>query len=96
MNRGRDHHCRHGTQRKSSSRNRLATHGILVNHIVPGGIEKVSAGTPRNPPEKVDRNPVGRRGWPEEIAAICGFLPSEEAAYITGQTIHVNGGEYTY
>jgi 3-oxoacyl-[acyl-carrier protein] reductase len=36
--------------------------------------------------------PLGRLGRPEEIAATCLFLVSEEGAYITGQTLHVNGG----
>jgi NAD(P)-dependent dehydrogenase (short-subunit alcohol dehydrogenase family) len=36
--------------------------------------------------------PVGRLGTPEEVAATCGFLCSDEAAFITGQVIGVNGG----
>jgi len=38
--------------------------------------------------------PVGRPGRPEEIAATVSFLLSDDAAFITGQTIHVNGGSY--
>jgi 3-oxoacyl-[acyl-carrier protein] reductase len=38
--------------------------------------------------------PLGRYGQPEEIAAVVGFLASAEAAYITGETIHANGGMY--
>jgi len=38
--------------------------------------------------------PVGRAGTPEDIAAACAFLASEEAGYITGQVIGVNGGRY--
>jgi len=38
--------------------------------------------------------PVGRVGQPEEIADVIGFLASEQASYITGETIHVNGGLY--
>ena len=38
--------------------------------------------------------PAGRAGKPEEIAATVAFLCSDDAAYITGQTIHVNGGWY--
>ena len=45
--------------------------------------------------EKMAKNiPVGRTGKPEEIAATVAFLFSDDAAFITGQTIHVNGGEY--
>ena len=39
--------------------------------------------------------PMGRFGRPEEVAAIVGFLASEEASYITGAVINVNGGLYT-
>jgi 3-oxoacyl-[acyl-carrier protein] reductase len=38
--------------------------------------------------------PLQRLGKPEEIASVVGFLSSEGAAYITGETIHVNGGMY--
>ncbi|MBL1234914.1 MAG: SDR family oxidoreductase, partial [Rhodobiaceae bacterium] len=38
------------------------------------------------------RIPAGRMGTPEEIAAACLYLAAPESAYVTGQTIHVNGG----
>ena len=38
--------------------------------------------------------PLSRYGKPEEIASAVGFLASEEASYITGETLHVNGGMY--
>ena len=39
--------------------------------------------------------PAGRFGHPEEVAALVGFLVSDEAAYITGEVINLNGGLYT-
>lgn len=46
--------------------------------------------------QNVDDIPMGRLGSPEEIASACVFLSSDEAAYITGQTLHVNGGRGYY
>lgn len=79
----------------------LAEHNILVNHIVPGAFDT----TP--PPGQADAFagppatravgiPVGRLGLPEEIATACAFLSSDESSFITGQTIHVNGGALAY
>ena len=45
--------------------------------------------------DHIDRTPVRRVGRPEDIAAACAFLVSEEAGYITGQILGVNGGRYT-
>ena len=77
----------------------LAPHGITVNCIPPGMID-----TPmlRRAEAKGDIGdlakiaprviPVGRAGTPQDIAAACGFLCSDEASFITGQVIGVNGG----
>jgi 2-hydroxycyclohexanecarboxyl-CoA dehydrogenase len=76
----------------------LAPHGITVNNIPPGVIDTPMArraeGAGDLPKiEKIAaRIPIGRAGTPEDIAAVCGFLCSEEAGYITGQVIGVNGG----
>jgi 2-hydroxycyclohexanecarboxyl-CoA dehydrogenase len=77
----------------------LAPHGITVNTIAPGMIDTpmlrgAAAGGDIGNLEKVAARmiPVGRVGTPEEIAATCGFLCSDEAAFITGQVIGVNGG----
>jgi NAD(P)-dependent dehydrogenase (short-subunit alcohol dehydrogenase family) len=77
----------------------LAPHGITVNTIPPGAID-----TPmmRRPFESGDMNldqvlaraPLGRLGTPEDIAAACVFLCSDDASYITGQQINVNGAWY--
>ena len=74
--------------------------GITVNAIPPGFID-----TPmlRSAEERGNMNvekatamtPVGRMGRPEDIAAACAFLVSEEAGYITGQILGVNGGRNT-
>lgn len=75
----------------------LAPHGITVNVIAPGIIwhEGLKGVVPEDAVAKMARRvPVGRVGKPEEIAATVAFLCSDDAAYITGQTIHVNGGWY--
>ncbi|HEV3176280.1 MAG TPA: 3-oxoacyl-[acyl-carrier-protein] reductase [Stellaceae bacterium] len=72
----------------------VATRGITVNCIAPGFI--ASAMTDVLTPEQKDRIagaiPMGRLGTPEDVAASVVFLASDQAGYITGQTIHVNGG----
>jgi NAD(P)-dependent dehydrogenase (short-subunit alcohol dehydrogenase family) len=77
--------------------------GITVNTIPPGFIdtpmtrrndEKGRLG-PGGMEEAITRTPVRRAGRPEDIAAACAFLVSEEASYITGQIIGVNGGRNT-
>ncbi len=77
----------------------LAPHGITVNAIPPGMIDtpmlrRAEAGGDIGKLDKVAARviPVGRTGTPEEVAAACGFLCSDEAAFITGQVIGVNGG----
>jgi len=77
----------------------LARHGITVNVVSPGMIDtpmlrRAAAGGDIGTLEKTAARavPVGRPGTPEEIAATCGFLCSEEAAFITGQSVNVNGG----
>jgi len=76
----------------------LAPHGITVNAIPPGLIDTPMARRAEGAGGigKIDkiaaRIPVGRAGTPDDIAAVCAFLCSEEAGYITGQVIGVNGG----
>jgi len=75
----------------------VAGDGILVNHIVPGGFD-TKRHADKRPPNQTDIQgiPVGRLGNPDEIAETVAFLVSEGATYITGQTIHVNGGALNY
>lgn len=74
----------------------FAGQGITVNVVSPGAIDTTRdlswypAGA--NPSAGASRIPVQRLGKPGEIAATCLFLASEEGGFITGQTIHVNGG----
>lgn len=74
----------------------VASRGITVNVVAPGFIDTDM--TRVLPAEQrqllLDKIPMQRLGQPEDIAAIVAFLISEQASYITGQTIHVNGGMY--
>jgi 3-oxoacyl-[acyl-carrier protein] reductase len=69
----------------------LGPDGITVNIVSPGLVA-----TKREGPEPAHHasrtNPLGRRGEPEEIAAAVRMLAGPQARYITGQTLHVNGG----
>lgn len=75
----------------------LAAFGVTVNAIAPGLIlhEGLTVVFSEKELERMAHGiPVGRAGKPEEIAATVSFLLSDDAAFITGQTIHVNGGSY--
>ena len=74
----------------------LAGNNITVNTVVPGSIETVrgfAAGGNHGRAALPD-SPLGRRGQPDEVAAMVRFLCSDEARYVTGQAIHVNGGAF--
>jgi 3-oxoacyl-[acyl-carrier protein] reductase len=74
----------------------LAPQHITVNCVVPGTIDSQRGlpGVPERPAHRAAPPPIGRRGEPEEIAAVVRMLCGPDARYITGQTIHVNGGGY--
>ncbi len=74
----------------------IATRGITVNTIAPGFIETDMTKNidPKYQELIMQKIPMGRMGQPEDIATAVCFLASPEAAYITGSTIHVNGGMY--
>jgi 3-oxoacyl-[acyl-carrier protein] reductase len=75
----------------------VASRGITVNVVAPGLIDTdmtraLSAGTSETWASQI---PLGRLGTPQDVASAVCFLASDEAAYITGQVIAVNGGMYT-
>jgi 3-oxoacyl-[acyl-carrier protein] reductase len=74
----------------------LAGRNITVNAVAPGFIDTDM--TRDLPDEQRTRLrseiPLGRFGSPEDVASVVAFLASPEAGYITGETIHVNGGMY--
>jgi 3-oxoacyl-[acyl-carrier protein] reductase len=72
----------------------VASRNITVNAIAPGFIETDM--TKDLPEEELKKLiPVGRFGKSEEVAALVSFLASDDAAYITGEVININGGLYT-
>ncbi|MGM8225782.1 3-oxoacyl-ACP reductase FabG [Cellvibrio sp. ARAG 10.3] len=74
----------------------VGSRGITVNTVAPGFIDTdMTKGLPEDQKAGLLSNiPVGRLGKPEEIAAVVVFLASDAAAYVSGETIHVNGGLY--
>ena len=75
----------------------LAPHGIRVNAIGPGTIATEMArqavlGDEASRRKILSRTPLGRLGEPEEVAAVAAFLASDDASYLTGQTIYPDGG----
>ena len=74
----------------------VASRNITVNCVAPGFIETEMTKDLLNKNSELIKNniPVGRIGLPNEVASLVCFLASEEASYITGQTIHINGGLY--
>ena len=79
----------------------FARNGITVNTIPPTIVDTPDGTARRGPRERAEHRgswarmvPLGRAGTSEDIAAACSFLCSEEAGYITGQLIGVNGGMY--
>lgn len=75
----------------------LGSRNITVNCVAPGFIDTLmTQGLPQAVRDAMLSNiALGRLGKPEEVASVVAFLASPAAAYITGSTIHVNGGMYT-
>ncbi|MCF8080572.1 MAG: 3-oxoacyl-[acyl-carrier-protein] reductase [Desulfobacterales bacterium] len=74
----------------------LAPRGITVNAVAPGFIETdMTAVLPEKVKEAMlSQVPLGRAGTPEDVAQVVRFLASDNAAYMTGQVLHVSGGMY--
>lgn len=74
----------------------VATRGITVNAVAPGFIDTdmTSALSESQREQLLRRIPAGRLGTPEDVAQAVVFLASDTASYITGVTLHVNGGMY--
>ncbi len=74
----------------------FADRGIRANCVVPGTIDtqRGPAAEAPHPHPGGGRAPLGRLGRPEEVAAMVRYLCRPESAYMTGQTLHVNGGRY--
>ncbi len=72
----------------------VASRGVTVNCVAPGFIKSAmtDALNEKLRAAILERVPAGRLGGPENIAAAIVYLASEEAGYVTGQTLHVNGG----
>jgi 3-oxoacyl-[acyl-carrier protein] reductase len=72
----------------------VASRNITVNAVAPGFIQTAMTAALTDQQKEMisQRIPAGRMGSPEEIAAAVTYLASQEAAYVTGETIHVNGG----
>jgi 3-oxoacyl-[acyl-carrier protein] reductase len=98
---GTDHEAHYGASKAAvlgltkSLALELAGYNITVNSIAPGWIETdmTSGITPEEKSKALELIPLRRMGQPEDIAHVAAFLASEKASFITGQTIHVNGGE---
>ncbi len=74
----------------------LAKYGITVNDVCPGAIDTPIDAPVKRDPEKMktllSEIPMRRMGRPEEIAQLCVYLASEDAAYVTGASISIDGG----
>ena len=101
---GTDHEAHYGTSKAAllgltrALALELAPYNITVNTIAPGWFETdmTSGVVGEQRKRALERVPLGRMGQPAEIGYVTAFLASDKASFITGQTIHVNGGEAMY
>jgi len=98
---GTDHELHYGTSKAAllgftrALALELAPYNVTVNTIAPGWFETdmTSWLVGESRKEALKRIPLGRIGQPLEIGYVAAFLASDKASFITGQTIHINGGE---
>ena len=98
---GTDHEAHYGTSKAAllgltrALALEFAPYNITVNTIAPGWFETdMTSGVVGEEKRKsLERVPLGRMGQPHEIGYLAAFLASDKASFITGQTIHINGGE---
>ena len=98
---GTDHEAHYGTSKAAllgltrALALEFAPYNITVNTIAPGWFETdMTSGVVGEERKKsLERVPLGRMGQPHEIGYLAAFLASDKASFITGQTIHINGGE---
>lgn len=74
----------------------FADKGITVNNVPPGLVDTPLLREQFDPDEVAKSMPMKRAGRPEDIAYAVAYLASEEAGYVTGQTLSVNGGRYLF
>ena len=74
----------------------MGSRGITVNVVAPGFIvtDMTDALNEQARAALLDQVPIGRLGSPEDVAHAVAYLASPEAGYVTGETLHVNGGMY--
>jgi NAD(P)-dependent dehydrogenase (short-subunit alcohol dehydrogenase family) len=74
----------------------VGSHGITANAIAPGLVDTPMLRGSGIPPAVLEQSlrqmPIGRLGTPDDVAAVCAFLVSEEAGFVTGQVVSPNGG----
>jgi len=77
----------------------VGAHGVTVNAVAPGMIDTPMLRGSGIPPAMLEQSrrqiPVGRLGTPDDVAAVCSFLVSEDAAFVTGQVVSPNGGGWS-
>jgi 2-hydroxycyclohexanecarboxyl-CoA dehydrogenase len=77
----------------------VGAHGVTVNAVAPGMIDTPMLRGSGIPPAMLEQSrrqiPVGRLGTPDDVAAVCAFLVSEDAAFVTGQVVSPNGGGWS-